>query len=48
MQSKKNIPVINLLSQLPASKLLLRADDRFLFAYNRDRLPPEISRQLAP
>jgi hypothetical protein len=48
MQSKKNIPVIQLLSQLPASKLLLRADDRFLFAYNRDLLPAEISRQLSP
>ena len=48
MQSKKNIPVIQLLSKLPASKLLLRADERFLFAYNRDLLPPEISRQLTP
>jgi hypothetical protein len=48
MQSKKNIPVIQLLSQIPASKLLLRADDRFLFAYNRDLLPAEISRQLSP
>ena len=48
MQSKKNIPIIKMLSQLPASKLLLRADERFLFAYNRDRLPPEISRQLSP
>lgn len=48
MQSKKNVPVIQLLSQLPASKLLLRADDRFLFAYNRELLPPEISQQLTP
>jgi hypothetical protein len=48
MQSKKNIPVIQLLSQLPASKLLLRADDRFLFSYNRDLLPPEISQRLTP
>ena len=48
MQTKKNIPIIQLLSQLPASKLLLRADDRFLFSYNRDLLPPEISQQLTP
>ena len=48
MQTKKNIPVIELLSQLPASKLLLRADDRFLFSYDPDRLPPEISQRLAP
>ena len=48
MQSKKNIPVIQLLSQLPASKLLLRADDRFLFSYNRDLLPAEIEQRLAP
>ena len=48
MQTEKNIPIIQLLSQLPASKLLLRADDRFLFSYNRDLLPPEISQQLIP
>jgi hypothetical protein len=41
MQTKKNIPVIQLLSQLPASKLLLRADDRFLFSYDPDLLPAE-------
>ena len=33
MQTKKNVPVIQLLSQLPASKLLLRADERFLFSF---------------
>jgi hypothetical protein len=48
MQTEKNIPVIQLLSQLPASKLLLRADDRFLFSYNRDRLPAEIMQRLTP
>ena len=48
MQTKKNIPVINLLSQLPASGLLLRADDRFLFSYDPDRLPPEIRQRLEP
>jgi hypothetical protein len=48
MQTKKNIPVINLLSRLPASNLLLRADDRFLFSYDPDRLPPEIRQRLAP
>jgi hypothetical protein len=48
MQTKKNIPVIQLLSQLPASKLLLRADDRFLFSYDPDRLPPEILQRRAP
>lgn len=41
MQTKKNIQVIQLLSQLPASKLLLRADDRFLFSYDPDLLPAE-------
>lgn len=48
MQTKKNIPIINLLTQLPASSLLLRADDRFLFSYDPDRLPPEIRRRLEP
>ncbi len=46
MQTKKNIPVINLLSRLPASNLLLRADDRFLFSYNSDRLPVELRQQV--
>ena len=41
MQTKKNIPIIQLLSKLPASKLLLRADDRFLFSYDPDLLPAE-------
>jgi hypothetical protein len=41
MQTKKNIPIIQLLSQLPASRLLLRADDRFLFSYDPDLLPAE-------
>ena len=41
MQTKKNIQVIQLLSQLPASKLLLRADDRFLFSYDPNLLPAE-------
>jgi len=48
MQTEKNIPVIQLLSQLPAAKLLLRADDRFLFSYNRKRLPAEIAQRLTP
>ena len=48
MQTEKNIPIIQLLAQLPASKLLLRADDRFLFSYNRDLLPSEIMQRLAP
>ncbi|CAB1065229.1 hypothetical protein D1BOALGB6SA_10026 [Olavius sp. associated proteobacterium Delta 1] len=48
MQTKKNIAVIQLLSQLPAAKLILRADDRFLFSYNRDLLPAEISQRLTP
>jgi hypothetical protein len=48
MQTEKNIPVIQLLSQLPAAKLLLRADDRFLFSYDRQRLPPQIRQRLAP
>jgi hypothetical protein len=47
MQTKKNIPVIQLLSQLPAATLLLRADDRFLFSYNPDLLPPQLKQQLA-
>jgi hypothetical protein len=41
MQTEKNIPVIQLLSKLPASKLLLRADDRFLFSYNPELLPSQ-------
>ena len=41
MQKKKNIPVIQLLLQLPAAKLLLREDDRFLFSYDPDLLPSE-------
>jgi hypothetical protein len=41
MQTKKNIPVIQLLLQLPAAKPLLRADGRFLFSYNPDLLPSE-------
>jgi len=48
MQTKKNIPVIQLLSRLPASNLLLRADDRFLFSYDRELLPAQISQQLTP
>jgi hypothetical protein len=48
MQTKKNIPVINLLSQIPASNLLLRADERFLFSYDSDRLPAEIRQRLEP
>jgi hypothetical protein len=48
MQTQKNIPVIQLLSQLPASKLLLRADDRFLFSYDPEQLPPEILQRQAP
>ena len=48
MQTEKNIPIIQLLAQLPASKLLLRADDRFLFSYNRDLLPSEIMQRLTP
>ena len=48
MQTEKNIPVIQLLSRLPASELLLRADDRFLFSYERELLPPQISQQLKP
>ena len=47
MQTKKNIKVIQLLSQLPAARLLLRADDRFLFAYNPDLLPPQLKQELA-
>ena len=42
MQTKKNIPVIQLLLQLPAAKPLLRADGRFLFSYDPDLLPSEI------
>ena len=42
MQTEKNIPVIQLLSKLPASTLLLRADDRFLFSYNPDLLPSQL------
>jgi len=48
MQTEKNIPVIQLLSRLPASNLLLRADDRFLFSYDRELLPAQISQQLEP
>ena len=47
-QTKKNIPVIQLLLKLPASKLLMRADGRFLFSYDRDLLPPEILQDQAP
>jgi hypothetical protein len=42
MQTEKNIPVIQLLSKLPASKLLLRADDRFLFSFNPELLPSRL------
>jgi hypothetical protein len=42
MQTKKNVAVIQLLSNLPASSLLLRADDRFLFSYNPDLLPSQL------
>jgi hypothetical protein len=45
MQTKKNIPIIQLLSKLPASKLLLRADDRFLFSYDPDLLPAQFLQQ---
>ena len=45
MQTKKNVPIIQMLSQLPASELLLRADDRLLFSYDPDLLPAEILRQ---
>ena len=45
MQTKKNVPIIQMLSQLPASRLLLRADDRFLFSYDPDLLPAEILQQ---
>jgi hypothetical protein len=48
MQTKKNIPIIQMLSQLPASKLLLRADDRFLFSYDPELLPSEILQPKAP
>jgi hypothetical protein len=48
MQSEKNIPVIQMLSQLPSSKLLLRADERFLFSYDADLLPAEIRQRLKP
>ena len=48
MQTKKNIPIIQLLLQLPAAKLLLRADDRFLFSYDPDLLPSEILQRQAP
>jgi len=48
MQTKKNIPIIQLLTKLPASKLLLRADDRFLFSYDPERLPSEILQRRAP
>jgi len=41
MQTKKNIPVIQLLLQLPAAKPLLRADGRFLFSYDPELLPSE-------
>jgi len=41
LQTKKNIPVIQLLLQLPAAKPLLRADGRFLFSYDSDLLPSE-------
>ena len=46
MQTKKNIPIIQMLSQLPASKLLLRADDRFLFSYDEARLPAAVRQRL--
>ena len=46
MQTKKNIQVIQLLSQLPATRLLLRADDRFLFSYNPDLLPSQLKQEL--
>jgi hypothetical protein len=35
-----------MLSQLPASKLLLRADERFLFSYNPMLLPAAIRQRL--
>jgi hypothetical protein len=38
-QTKKNIPIIKLLLQLPAAKPLLRADGRFLFSYDSGLLP---------
>ncbi len=46
MQTKKNIPIIQMLSQFPASELLLRADDRFLFSYNPLLLPEAVRRRL--
>ena len=44
-QTKRNIRIIQMLSQLPASKLILRADDRLLFSYDPDLLPAEILQQ---
>jgi hypothetical protein len=46
MQTKKNIPIIQMLSQFPASKLLLRADDRFLFSYDEALLPAAVRQRL--
>jgi hypothetical protein len=37
--TKKNVPVIQLLLKLPASKLLMKADGRYLFSYNPDLMP---------
>ena len=46
--TKKNVPIIQMLLKLPASKLLMRADGRFLFSYNPDLLPPEILPDRSP
>ena len=46
MQTQKNIPIIQMLSQLPASELLLRADERFLFSYNPLLLPAAVRQRL--
>jgi hypothetical protein len=46
MQTKKNIPIIQMLSQFPASELLLRADDRFLFSFDPMLLPASIRQRM--
>ena len=47
-KSRGNARVIEFLSRLPASKLLLATDHRLLFSYDSKRLPPEIMQKLGP
>jgi hypothetical protein len=47
-KSQKNLQMNQYLDYIPATKLLLETDDRLLFSYDPELLPPEIKRQMSP